>query len=279
VTAVPHWGDAADLVAILDHGAVVPDTRRPVVEASQLLGQCIVAAMRQAPGRRVVSSHLVATRVADANQPVDIALDVLTSGRTFTTVTADVTQGGRRCARTTLLLGVPAADAVTHAERADGVPGPDDAVPYDMGVTGRDLRVVDAAYTDDPGAPVGPPSIDAWVRFRDLPDDPAIHAGLLAQFTGHMAIAAALRPHAGLGQQEAHRTLSTAVNAIAFSLHADVRMDRWVLYRHLATVVRDGMAHAECRVHDEDRDLVASFSVDAMLRPLVRPSADARTAL
>ena len=35
--------------------------------------------------------------------------------------------------------------------------------------------------------------LDAWVRFRDVPDDPPIHAGLLAQFTGHMPIAAALR--------------------------------------------------------------------------------------
>jgi acyl-CoA thioesterase len=138
---------------------------------------------------------------------------------------------------------------------------------------------VEAAYTDDPDAPVGPPSIDAWVRFRHVPDDPALHAGLLAQFSGHMSIAAALRPHAGIGQREAHRTISTAINAIAISFHADVRMDRWILYRHIATVVADGMAHTECRVHDETGALVASFSVDAMIRPLERSGADARTAL
>jgi acyl-CoA thioesterase len=148
-----------------------------------------------------------------------------------------------------------------------------------MGVTGRELRVVDAAYTDDPDAPVGPPSIDAWVRFRSVPDDPALHAGLLAQFTGHMSIAAALRPHAGVGQREAHRTLSTAINAIAISFHADVRMDRWVLYRHLATVVAGGMAHSECRAFTEEGGLVASFTVDAMIRPLDLPTPDPRSAL
>jgi acyl-CoA thioesterase len=278
-TRFPNWGDASELIAILDSGVVVPDTRRPVVEASQLLGQSVVAAMREAPGRRVVSAHLVALRAADANQPVELSVDPLSSGRTFSSFTVDATQAGRRCARTTLLLGVPAVDVVTHAPPLDGVPGPDDAVPYDMGVTGRDLRVVAAAYTDDPDAPVGPPSIDAWVRFRDVPADGALHAGLLAQFTGHMSIAAALRPHAGIGQREAHRTLSTAINAIAIAFHDDVRMDRWVLYRHLATVVHDGMCHSECRVHDEDGNLVASFSVDAMIRPLDRPSPDARTAL
>jgi len=279
MTETGTWGDASDLIAILDRGIVVPDTRRPVVEGSQLLGQSIVAAMRAAPGRRVVSAHMVFLRVADANQPVEIALQPLTDGRTFSSFTASISQGDRLCASGTLLLGVPAVDVVTHGPSADGVPGPDDAVPYDMGVTGRELRVVDAAYTDDPDAPVGPPSIDAWVRFREVPDEQAIHAGLLAQFTGHMSIAAALRPHAGIGQHEAHRTLSTAINAIAISFHADVRMDRWVLYRHLATVVRDGMAHSECRVHDEDGALVASFPVDAMIRRLDRPAADPRTAL
>jgi acyl-CoA thioesterase len=183
------------------------------------------------------------------------------------------------CASGTLLLGTIAPDVVHHAEPPDAVAGPDEAVPHDMGVTGRDLRVVDAAYTDDPAAPVGPPVIDAWVRFREVPDDPALHAGLLAQFTGHMSIAAALRPHAGVGQREAHRTLSTAINAIAISFHADVRMDRWVRYRHLATVVADGMAHSECRAYDQGGTLLASFTVDAMIRSLDRPSPDTRTAL
>jgi acyl-CoA thioesterase len=279
VKRFPYWGDVADLVAILDTGAVVVDHHRPVVEGSQLLGQAIVAAMRAASGRRVVSAHVVFLRAADANQPVAIELDTVTSGRTFSSFSARAVQGGRVCAAGTLLLGVPATDVVAHASPADGVTGPYDAVPFDMGVTGRDLRVVDATYTDDPAAPTGPPMIDAWVRFRDVPDDPALHAGLLAQFTGHMAIAAALRPHAGVGQREAHRTISTAINAITISFHADVRVDQWVLYRHLATVVADGMAHAECRAYDESGTLLASFTVDAMIRPLDRQDPDARTAL
>lgn len=279
VKRFPTWGDAADLVAVLDAGAIVADQRRPVAEGSQLLGQAIVAAMREAPGRRVASAHMLFVRAADAGQPVDIGLEVVTSGKTFTAMATRVGQGGRHCAVGTILLGVPASDVVRHAERADEVPGPYDAVPYDMGVTGRDLRVVDAAYTDDPHAPVGPPCMDAWVRFRQIPDEPAIHAGMLAQFTGHLSIAAALRPHAGVGQRQAHRTMSTAINAIAISLHADVRVDRWILYRHLATVVADGMAHSECRVYDEARHLVASFSVDAMIRPMLRKGVDDRTAL
>jgi hypothetical protein len=64
----PTWGDAADLIRLLD---VQPtgerrtyrspgraDWRRPVVEGSQLLGEAIVAASREVPGRRAVSSWM-----------------------------------------------------------------------------------------------------------------------------------------------------------------------------------------------------------------------------
>jgi acyl-CoA thioesterase len=151
-----------------------------------------------------------------------------------------------------------------------------------MGVTGRDVRVVDGAYTNDPEAPPGPPVLDSWVRFRDVPDDPVLHAGLLAQFTGHMSIAAALRPHDGIGQAAAHRTLSMGINAITLSLHREVHADDWMLYHHLSTFAGDGMTHSECRVHAQSGALLASFSVDAMVRPFPDgPAAnrDERTAL
>jgi len=151
-----------------------------------------------------------------------------------------------------------------------------------MGVTGRDIRMVDGAYVGDPDAPTGPPTLDAWVRFRSVPADPVLHAGLLAQFTGHLPIAAALRPHRGIGQDQAHRTLSMAINAITLSFHREVRADRWMLYHHLSTFAGDGMTHAECRVHEEGGELVASFSVDAMVRPFPAGAVgtmDERTAL
>ena len=150
-----------------------------------------------------------------------------------------------------------------------------------MSVTGRDLRVVEGAYTGDPAAPVGPPELATWVRFRDVPADPPLHAALLAQFTGHMPIAAALRPHHGVGQDQAHRTLSTAINAISISFHAEVCADRWMLYHHRSTAAARGMTHAECRVHDEAGTLLASFTVDAMVRafPGTTEVRDERTAL
>jgi acyl-CoA thioesterase II len=291
VKRFPVWGDAADLIDILDvrpqgdgtFESVVPcyDWRRPVVEGSQILGQSIVAASRHAPGRRAVAASMVFPRAADARSPYRIRLDEVTSGRTFTALRADASQGGRTCGFGTVLLDVTAPDVIRHADPAPEVAGPYESTPYDMSVTGRDLRIVDDAYTGDPDAPAGSPVLDAWVRFRTVPDDPALHAGLLAQFTGHLSIAAALRPHAGIGQDQAHRTLSTAVNAISLSIHRDVRADRWMRYHHRSTFAGDGMTHAECRVYDEAGTVLASFTVDAMVRGSAdrTSAADDRTAM
>jgi acyl-CoA thioesterase II len=292
VKRFPTWGDSSHLIDLLDVrpdgdlrfvSVARSDGRRPVVEGSQMLAQAIVAAGRHATDRRPVSAGMLFLRAADAGHPLVVELEELSAGRTFSGLTARVLQGGRCCGAGTVLLDTTAPDVINHEVAPPSVPGPYECRPYDMGVTGRDLRVVDDAYTGDPDAPVGPPVLDCWVRFRDVPADPVIHSGLLAQFTGHMSIAAAMRPHEGIGQDQAHRSLSTAINAINLSLHRVVSADEWMLYHHLSTFAGDGMTHSECRVHAEDGRLLASFSVEAMVRPFATTvtdtARDERTAL
>ena len=245
------------------------DERRPVVEGSQMLGQAIVAAGRYAAGRRVVSASMIFLRAADARQPLRLELEELSSGRTFSGLAVQVFDRAATSAPP-----APCCSTCPPTTSSGTLPtlrtcaGPYESEPYDMGVTGRDIRVVDGTYTNDPDAPAGRPTVDAWVRFRHLPDDQPLHAGLLAQFTGHMSIAAALRPHEGVSQDQAHFTLSMAINSISLSLHAPVKADDWLLYHHHSTFAGAGTTHAENRVYDLDGALVASFAVDAMVRPL-----------
>jgi len=288
----PTWGDAADLIEMLNvrpqsDGSYASATRdnsanphRDVVEGSQLLAQAIVAAGRRAPERRVVSASMVFMRAANTATPLRIQLDELQNGRNFATLAPQIRQAGKLCASGIMLLDVTAPDVIRHTAAFPDTHGPYASEYYDMSMTGRDLRFVDGAYTNDADAPIGPPELDAWVRFRQVPDDRHLHAALLAHFTGAVSIAAAMRPHAGIGQSQAHRTLSTAINAISISFHADVRADRWMLYRHRSTFAGDGMTHSECRVYDCDRALLASFTVDAMVRRMPASRAvDERTAL
>ncbi|HLH29182.1 MAG TPA: acyl-CoA thioesterase domain-containing protein, partial [Acidimicrobiales bacterium] len=150
VKRFPNWGDARDLVGLLDvdrsgpstfTAAARADRRRPVVEGSQMLGQALVAAGRLAPGRRPVFASMVFLRAADAAVPLRLELEELSAGRTFTGLAASVSQDGRRRAAGTLLLDVTAPDVVRHEVPPPAVPGPYDCPPLDMGVTGRDVRV------------------------------------------------------------------------------------------------------------------------------------------
>ena len=81
IVRFPNWGDAADLIDMIDVRSIgdgryvsVPraDWRRPVVEGSQMLGQMVVAAMRETGGRRAVSASIVLIRAADAASSVDV---------------------------------------------------------------------------------------------------------------------------------------------------------------------------------------------------------------
>ncbi|MDD9967683.1 MAG: thioesterase family protein, partial [Myxococcales bacterium] len=288
----PTWGDVSDLIRLLrvrragelEYVSTPYDSsanrHRGVVEGSQMLGQAIFVAGQHAPGRRVTSATMVFTRVANTTDPLRVMLEELSSGRTFTSLAVRVHQEDRLCASGIMLLAAPADDVIRHAAQSPKTAGPERSEPYDMSVTGRDVRFVDGAYTGDPDAPVGPPTLDAWVRYSNVPEDPSLHAALLSHFTGHASIATALRPHAGIGQAQAHRTLSTGINAINISFHADVRADRWLRYRHHSTFAGSGMTHSECRVHDAEGVLVASFTVDAMVRraPAKRTGSE-RTAL
>ena len=146
-------------------------------------------------------------RLPTRGTPYQIALEPVTGGRTFTALRAEATQAGRTCAFGTLLLDVTAPDLIRHADAAPRASRDRTSRPRS---TCRSPAATSASSTTPtraiPTRRSVPPELSAWVRFRDVPDDPPVHAGLLAQFTGHLSIAAALRPHAGIGQDQAHRT-------------------------------------------------------------------------
>jgi len=173
----PAWGDASDLLGLIDVQPAGPghfvapayrDTTRNVVEGGQMLAQGIVAASKTVPGQRVTQAAMYFPRAAAFDAPLDVNVDVLRGGRSFSTVEVRIEQDAKlRSAGMFLIDAV--SDHVIHEHVAmPDVPGPAAAVPYDMRVTGRDLRIVDAAYSPDPDK-VAPPIISAWMRFKEAP--------------------------------------------------------------------------------------------------------------
>ena len=274
-TRFPPWGTAEELVRLMDVepaadgrfvGPAYGDTARDVVEGGQMLGEAIVAASKALPEQRVTSLSMIFSKAASFKKPVDVDVNVLRRGRTFSTVEVRIRQDDSLRSTGLVLMDTGAPDLIRHASRMPAVVGPEKAVPYpDFGVSGRDLRVVDAAYDHDPGR-IGPPEIYVWARFRDAPAEPYLHAALLAQSATHWTIGAALLPHPGFGEADAHVTLSTGIMQTTFNFHDDVDVTGWLLYANSAIWSGKGLAQGEGRVFTRDGRLVASYSVQAMIR-------------
>jgi len=238
---------------------------RRVVDGSQLLAQAVVAASKELPDHRVRSAHAMFTRAVDSEGQVAFDLDVVHRGRTFAGVLVTVSQGDRRCASVDVLLDTPAPDVIRHAAAVPPVGSPADAVPYDMPLEGRELRMV---ATHDPNDPdeVGPPILDAWLRYRPIPSRDDLSRALIAHFTGHLSISTTMRPHRGVGTALAHGQLSTAVMSIGITFHDPVEWDGWLLYHHESTQVGGGMSYVRGQVFTEEGALLASFTQEGMIR-------------
>ena len=261
-------------------GGSDPGTR-DVIDGSQLLAQAIVAAAKSSPGRSVRSAHAVFTRTAAANTPITFDVDVVHGGRTFVTSEVRARQGDRVCAVVTVLLDQLQADVVRRTTAPSRSSTPDDASPTHMPMTGRELRLVDIDNPNDADA-VGPPVLDAWVRYDVVPDRDEIAKALLAHFAGHLSISTTLRPHAGLGTALAHHDISTAVISIGVVFHDPVRWDDWLLYEHESTAVGGGMSFVRGQIFTRAGELLASFNQEGMIRafsptdPAVSIAASAR---
>ena len=274
-TRFPEWGTAEDLVHLMDVeptgagrfvGPAYGDTARDVVEGGQLLGEAIVAASKAVPGQRVTSLSMIFCKSASFKEPVDITVNVVRPGRTFSTVEVRIEQLGSLRSTGLVLMDAGAADVIGHARKMPDVVGPDKAVPYvDFGVSGRDLRVINAAYDHDPSR-IGPPEIYVWARFRDAPAEPYMHAALLAQSATHWTIAAAMLPHLGFGEADAHVTLSTGIMQATVNFHDDIDVTDWLLYANEAIWSGKGLAQGQGQVFTQDGGLVASYSIQAMIR-------------
>ncbi len=289
VNRFPIWGDQSDLLTVLDPRPAGPgrfvapgyhERTRNVVEGGQLLGQALVAAARTAPEQRVTWASMTFAWAATFDDPIDLKVDETRRGRTFSTLAVRSEQCGKLIAPALVLMDTGAPDSMRATAAMPDIPGPDEAQPHDMRVAGRDLRIVDGAYDPDPDR-VGPPVIHAWVRFRDNPEELCLRNALVAQATTHWTIAAAMRPHPGFGESQAHVSLSTGPMAVAIAFHDDAPLDDWFLYTTSAVWSGRGLAQGEGKVFTRGGTLLGSYTLQAMVRSLITSAAgkDASTAM
>jgi acyl-CoA thioesterase II len=249
---------------------------RDVVDGSQMLAQSIVAAGKALPGRTARSAHALFVGAARPGRPLEFTVTPVRAGRSFASAVVTVAQGDRTCVTATVLLDSPQPDVIRHDRPAgqpsgcsSGAPsaGPGAANPVRMPLPGRELRVEDVRDLGAPGE-VGPPVVDAWLRYDIVPGRDDLRRALLSHFTGHLSISATFRAHEGIGTSQAHHTVSTAPMGIGISFHDPVGWDGWLRYHHESTFAGAGMAYVRGQLLTEDGRLLASFTQDAMIRAL-----------
>ncbi len=246
------------------------ETGHAVVFGGQLLGQTILAARAGHDGKAAKTVHTVFARGASPEAPLSIEVDNMHAGRSLASSTVTILQGERLCARSLVLLSADEDDFIRHADVGPAVPRPEDCKAQGEGGD-WEMRIVGDVDLSDPDL-VGPPELDVWTRFVGAPKDPAIDQALLAFATDGFLIGTAMRPHVGVGQAQAHRSVSTGVLSHTLTFHEPCPAGDWMLLSHRSPYSGHGRCYGRANVFNGDGRLVASFVQDGMIRPLRRGS-------
>lgn len=250
----------------------------PVAHGGQLLAQSLVAALVGQEGKKVKTLHTVFARAARPDAPLDIAVTRQHSGRSLAASAVSISQGGRLCVQSQVLLTGDEPDFISYAEthpapppvpptEPAGAEGANGTAGAANGSGGWQVRVVGDVDISDPDA-VGPPELDVWIRWPGAPDDLVTSQALLALSTDSFLIGTAMRPHPGVGQALAHVSLSTGVLSHTITFHQPGPASEWVLLSHRSPYAGHGRSYGQGSAYRGGGALVASFVQDNMIRAM-----------
>jgi acyl-CoA thioesterase len=234
-----------------------------VVFGGQLLAQSVMAGLAGQEAKTVKTIHTVFARAASPEAPLDITVERMHGGRSVASSTVTISQSDQICTRSLVLLSADEPDVIRHADTPRSSSSPDDADVRSSGAW--EISIVGAVDVNDPEL-VGPPELDVWVRFVGAPDDPATDQALVAYSTDGFLIGTAMRPHLGVGQSQAHRTLSTGVLSHTLTYHEPCPASEWHLIQQWSSYAGHGRSFGRGDIFRADGQLAISFIQDAMIR-------------
>ncbi len=252
------------------------------VFGGQVLAQSVIAAGRTVEGvghdapRPIHSLHGYFVRPGDDQHAIRFAVERIRDGRSFSTRRVHAIQYGVPILSMIASFQEPAGgldhqDAMPPAPDPDSLPGQADA-PGDMDqpmargfarARPIDLRHVDGGLFVNPGAPRDDHQ-SVWLRaVGTLPDDPLLHAAVLAYASDYSLLEPVIRRH-GLGWSDPRLRVASLDHAMWF--HRSARADEWILYTQQTPSAQGGRGLAFGRMFGTDGRLVASVAQEGMLR-------------
>ena len=236
-----------------------------VIFGGQLLAQALVAGAKADESKEVKSLHTVFARSGAIEQPLDVEVDVMHTGRAFASATVSFSQGSRLCSRSLVLLSSPEPDLIRHQPEPPDVGEPADASGSTHGGDWWEIRTVGGVDISDPAA-VGPAELQVWIRFPGAPTDLRTSQALLAYASDGFLIGTAMRPHEGVGQALSHVKISTTVLTHTLTFHEPFYAGDWLLLSQESPYAGRGRSYGRAHVFTEDGRHVASFVQENMIR-------------
>ena len=247
------------------------------VFGGQFLAQCLAAAQTTVDGERDVNSlHGYFLRPGDVDLPVQIRVDRVRDGRSFSSRQAIAAQRGKELFRLLVSFQVPDETPEYAVAAMPQVPPPEEvAYTYDhftLAQTNEDAwygsdRPIEIRYVNPPSAPRGTPVTEPqlmWMRVNEaLPDAPGTHRAGLAYLSDTTLVDHIPLPH-GLRWQDPNFGGTSLDHAMWF--HRPARADEWLLFEQTVEATGGGRGLASGRLFTRGGALVATCMQEGLMR-------------
>jgi acyl-CoA thioesterase-2 len=261
-----------------------PDEDRQRVFGGQVAAQALVAVGRTVSDDRPVHSlHAYFLRPGDPQVPIVYEVDRIRDGKSFTTRRVVAIQHGRAIFNLAASFQVvePGPD---HQSPMPDVPDPDalptfrERVEPHMDRFGADFaewmvreRPIDSRPVDDPhwlDPTPREPQQDVWIRSNGLlPDNPLLHACVVAYASDLTLLDTAMLPHA-ISHRENEYMVASLDHAMWF--HRPFRADEWLLYHQTSPSASGARGLAQGSIFRRDGTLVVTVIQEGLMRPIRR---------
>jgi acyl-CoA thioesterase II len=225
--------------------------------------------------RHIHSLHGYFMRPGDDTKPIRFAVERMRDGRSFSTRRVHAIQDGLPIL-SMITSFQEQADGLDHQDRMPQVPGPD-TLPSLQDLFGAvdhpaarhllnrpvEHRHVEGDVFAAPGSELAAQQ-SVWLKaIGSLPDDPLVHAAVLAYASDYTLLEPVIRRH-GLAWSD--RRLRPASLDHAMWFHRPVSVDDWILYTQESPSASGGRGLGIGRMFGADGTLVATVAQEGMVR-------------
>ena len=255
-----------------------PKTSLQRVFGGQVLGQALMAAgTTVTPQRYVNSLHAYFLRLGDPAVPIAYIVERVREGRSFSTRRVIARQHGRPIFHMSASFQI-SEPGLEHQDPAPQVPDPDELATLAQFKSRGDAAwpvdpdewaAIDVRRVEETAAPGSPDGsgvgrLRVWLRAAErLPDDPLLHAAVLAYASDLTLLAAALVPHS---VQIGNPRLFSASLDHAMWFHRPFRADEWLLHDEHSPSAGNARGLGQGRVFSRDGRLIATTVQEGLMR-------------